>query len=186
MSTLLYSATISLDGYLAGPGGDMSWLRPYLRPTPRIDALQQDIRALLVGARTHHGDDPNRGTEQEGAFGGTWSGPVFVVTHHPPADPSADPSTTFVPDVASGIAAARAAAGDGYVNVLGADVARQCLDLGELDEVLAIVVPVFLGDGTPFFRQEGGRQVEFEPLVVESVGDASYLWLRVRRSGQPA
>lgn len=178
MSTLLYSATISLDGYMAGPGGDMSWLRPYLRPTPRVDALQQDIRALLVGATTFSGDDPNRGTEHEGAFGGTWSGPSFVVTHHPPSTPV--PDTTFVPDVASGVAAARAAAGDGYVNVLGADVARQCLDLGELDEVLAIVVPVFLGDGTPFFRQPGGRQVEFDPVVVESVADASYLWLRVR------
>jgi dihydrofolate reductase len=72
------------------------------------------------------------------------------------------------------------------VKVLGADVARQCLDLGELDEVLAIVVPVFLGDGTPFFRQAGGRRVEFETLVVESVADASYIWLRVGRSGGPA
>ena len=31
------------------------------------------------------------------------------------------------------------------MNVLGADIARRCLELGELDEVLAIVAPVLLG-----------------------------------------
>src|SRR3569833_2233520 len=86
VSTVLYSATMSLDGYIAGPGGDMSWLRPYLQPHPTVERLQQDIRALLVGGRTHRGDDPNRGTDKEGAFEGTWSGPGFVVTRHPADD----------------------------------------------------------------------------------------------------
>ncbi|MFB9931573.1 dihydrofolate reductase, partial [Amycolatopsis halotolerans] len=29
MGKLLYSAAMSLDGYIAGPGGDMGWLAPY-------------------------------------------------------------------------------------------------------------------------------------------------------------
>ena len=58
MGKVLYSVTMSLDGFIAGPGGDMSWLAPYLGPNPEIDALQRDIGALLVGNRTFRGDDP--------------------------------------------------------------------------------------------------------------------------------
>ena len=128
MGKVLYSATMSLDGYIAGPDGDMSWLAPYLGPNPEIDALQRRIGALLIGGRTFRGDDPNRGTDKEGAFSGTWTGPSFVVTHDPPADPV--DGVEFHPDVETGLAAARAAAGDDYVNILGADIARQCLELG--------------------------------------------------------
>ena len=140
MSKVLYSATMSLDGYIAGPDGDMSWLSPYLGPNPEIDALQRRIGALLIGARTFRGDDPNRGTDKEGAFSGTWTGPSFVVTHRPPAEPV--DGVEFHADLETGLAAAKAAAGDDYVNILGADIARQCLELGELDEVLAIIAPV--------------------------------------------
>lgn len=179
MSTVLYSATVSADGYLAGPGGDMSWLRPHLGANPEVDLLQERIRALLVGATTFRGDDPNRGTDAEGAFGGTWSGPSFVVTHHPPADPV--PDTTFVPDVRSGLAAARAAAGDDVVNVLGADVARQCLELGQLDEVLLIVAPVLLGDGTRFLSSPGMQRARLQRDRVDVLPHATNIWFRVVR-----
>ena len=43
MGKVLYSATMSLDGFIAGPGGDMSWLTAYLGPNPEIDALQRDL-----------------------------------------------------------------------------------------------------------------------------------------------
>src|SRR3954447_16246522 len=118
-SKLLYSATMSLDGFIAGVDGDMSWLTPHLASGPEIDALAANIGALLVGNRTFSGDDPNRGTDAEGAFGGQWHGPTFVLTHSPPVDPV--PDTTFVTDLETGVTAAREAAGGRYVNVLGAD-----------------------------------------------------------------
>ena len=179
MGKVLYSATMSMDGYIAGPGGDMSWLAPFLGPNPQVDALQRNIGALLVGGRTFRGDDPNRGTDKEGAFSGTWTGPSFVVTHDPPAEPV--PDVTFLTDVPSGLAAAKEAAGDSYVNVLGADIARQCMELGELDEVLAIIAPVLLGDGTRLFQHPGGRQVELERLSVDTVPHATNVWMRVLR-----
>lgn len=180
MGKVLYSATMSLDGYIAGPDGDMSWLAPYLGPNPQVDVLQREIGALLIGGRTFRGDDPNRGTDREGAFSGTWTGPSFVVTHRPPADP-VGAELAFLPDVPSGLAAAKAAAGDGYVNVLGADIARQCHELGELDEVLAIIAPVFLGDGTRLFEHPGGRRVRLERLSVETAPYATNVWMRVLR-----
>ena len=88
------------------------------------------------------------------------------------------PDTTFVADVRAGLAAAKEAAGDGYVNVLGADVARQCFELGEVEEVLAIVAPVLRGDGTLFFHEPGGRELSLEAVRVETLPHAVNLWFR--------
>lgn len=43
MAKLLYSVTMSVDGFIAGPGGDMSWLAEYLGPNPAVDDLIGDI-----------------------------------------------------------------------------------------------------------------------------------------------
>lgn len=173
MAKLLYSATMSLDGFIAGPGGDMSWLTEHLgEPNPTAERLLQQIGALLVGNRTFGGDDPNKGTDKEGAFGGRYEGPVVVLTHRPPAEPV--PGVTFAGDLGTAVAEAKAAAGDRYVNVLGADVARQCIEAKVLDEVLVFVAPVLLGDGVPLFDNPGGEQVRLEPLAGESAH-----WYRV-------
>ncbi|SCL23821.1 Dihydrofolate reductase [Micromonospora inyonensis] len=180
MARMLYSASMSIDGFIAGPGGDMSWLTPYLGPNPTMDDVAARTRALLVGRRTFGGDDPYRDLPGEGeAFGGGWSGPQFVLTHHPPADPV--PGVTFVTDLHTAVTRAREAAGDGYVNVLGGDVARQCLDADLLDEVLVCVVPVLLGDGVRLFDHPGGRTVRLEPVGVSEAPPATNLWLRVVR-----
>jgi len=69
-----------------------------------------------------------------------------------------------VGDLEEAVTAAKEAAGDKYVNVLGADVARQCLDVGALDEILALPVPVLLGDGVRMFDHPGGRTIRLEVL----------------------
>lgn len=178
MAKLLYSATMSLDGFIAGPGGDMSWLTEHLGPNPAVDELIGRIGALLVGNRTFRGDDPYKDTTRAGkAFGGGWSGPQFVLTHHAPATPV--PGITFVGDLDSGVAAARAAAGDKYVNVLGANVAQQCLDAGVLDEIFVCIAPVMLGDGVRLLDSPGGTNVKLERLSVTEAPRATNLWLRV-------
>lgn len=180
MAKMLYSATMSLDGFIAGPDGDMSWLTKYLGPNPTVDALVGDIGALLVGNRTFRGDDPHRGTANEGKpFGGGWSGPQFVLTHHIPDAPL--PGVTFVSDLDSAVAAAKAAAGDKYVNILGAEVARQCLDAGVLDEILVCVAPVLLGDGVRLFNRPGAASVKLERHSLTQAPQATNIWLRVVR-----
>jgi dihydrofolate reductase len=180
MGKVLYSATMSLDGFIAGRGGDMSWLTPYVGPDPAADELATRTGALLIGNRTFRGDDPLKGTSGEGEpFGGGWTGPQFVLTHHPPKEPV--PGITFVGDLAAGLAAAKAAAGDKYANVLGADVARQCLDAGALDEVFVSIVPVMLGEGVRLLDRPGGDAVRLERLSVTHSPQATNLWLRVLR-----
>lgn len=178
MTKLLYSATMSLDGYISGPDGDQSWLTKHLAPNPVVDNLLDHIGALLVGARTFTGDDPNRGTVKEGAFSGRWHGPQVVLTHNPPAISPAH--VTFFDDLPNAAAAAKAAAGNRkYVNVLGASVGRQCLEAGLLDEVLVIVAPVLLGDGTRLFHEPGGREVTLLPRDLASPLHVTNLWFDV-------
>jgi dihydrofolate reductase len=180
MARLLYSATTSFDGFIAGHGGDMSWMTGLIGPNPTVDDLVDDIGALLVGRRTYAGDDPYKGTEAEGeAFGGVWSGPQFVLTHRPPPDPV--DGVTFVGDLETAVAAASAAAGDRYVNVLGASVARQCLEAGLLDEILVCVAPVLLGDGVRLFDHAGGSNVKLERIGLTSGPLATNIWMRVVR-----
>ena len=174
MATLLYSATASLDGFIAGPGGDMSWLTPHLEaPNPTADRLVTRVTAVLAGARTFGGDDPNRGTDREGAFGGQWSGPVVVLTHRAPVE--APEGVTFAGDLRRAVDLAREAAGDGVVNVLGADVARQLVEARLLDEVLLFFAPVLLGDGVRVLDVPGGTQVLLDRLP----GETEH-WYRVR------
>jgi dihydrofolate reductase len=181
MAKMLWSVTMSLDGFIAGPGGDMSWLTEYLGPNPMVDELIGQIGALLVGNRTFRGDDPYKGVaEREGKpFGGGWSGPQFVLTHHPPDTPT--PGVTFVGDLESAVAAAKAAAGDKYVNVLGASTARQCLEAGVIDEILVLIAPVLLGDGVRLFDHPGGNKVKLERISLTQAPLATNLWLRVVR-----
>ena len=89
------------------------------------------------------------------------------------------PGVTFVGDLASGLAAAKAAAGDKYVNILGAAVARQCLEAGVLDEIFVCIAPVLLGDGVRLFDHPGGTNIKLERLSLTDAPQATNLWLRV-------
>ena len=180
MAKLLYSATMSLDGFIAGPGGDMQWLAKHLaEPNPEAASLMNDIGALLVGANTNSGDDPNAGTDKEGAFGGEYTGPVVVLTHDPPSGGDGSGGVRFATDLRSALALSKELAGDSrYINVLGAEVARQLIEAGELDEVLMFVAPVLLGDGVRMFERSGGNEVGLRPL---DASGARTLWFEVVR-----
>ena len=180
MGKTLWSFTMSLDGFMAGPGGDMGWLTEHLGPNPAIEEVIGQIGALFVGMRTFGGDDPHKGTDKEGKpFGGGWDGPQFVLTHHAPD--TAVPGITFVDDLERGLDAAKAAAGDKYVNILGANVAAQCLDAGLVDEILVLIAPVLLGDGVRMFDHPGGTNVKLERINVTEAAGATNLWFRVVR-----
>ena len=74
---------------------------------------------------------------------------------------------------------AKAAAGDGRVGLLGASVARQCLEAGLLDEIVVQVAPVLLGDGVRMFDASGSRQIKLEKTNVADSGQLTDLSFRV-------
>lgn len=178
MARFVYSVTMSVDGFVAGVDGDMSWMVPYLGPDPAMDAFVAEVGAVLVGGGTLRGRDPYEGTDGEGeVFGGGWEGPQIAVTSRPPDEPW--PGVTVTPDLDEGIRLAAEAAGDRVVNVLGATVAHGLLDRGVLDEVLVSIAPVLLGDGTRLFHQPGGAHVRLEPIAHAHLPTATFLRYRV-------
>lgn len=162
MSKLQYQCTMSLDGYIAGPGGDMSWLSGHTGPDPIMTDLFPEVGAILAGANTFRGDDPNKGTENEGAYNGQFDGPAVVLTHHIPDAPV--PGVAFADNLDHAVALAKEAADGRNVSVLGADVARQCIEAGILDEVLIVIAPVLLGDGVRLYHRPDGTAVKLDVL----------------------
>jgi dihydrofolate reductase len=171
---VLWHITMSLDGFIAGPGDDMAWLADHLGPNPTADEVLAQIGALLIGNRSYQ----LARTEAGRPYGGAWTGPQFVLTHDAPEHAAA--GFTFVSgDIEQAVATAKAAAGDKYVVVFGASTAQQCLDAGVLDEVLVHIAPVLLGDGVRLFDRPGGTNVKLERISLTDSPRVTNLWLRV-------
>ena len=168
MTKVLWHITMSLDGFIGTSGNDMAWMQDYVGPNEAVDEVVPRIGAVLLGNRTFAG-----GTGEGKPYGSLWNGPMFVLTHRPPDAPVKD--YAFVTSLAEGLATAKAAAGDKYVAILGADVAKQCIAAGELDEILVHQVPVLLGDGVRMFQYPGGTNVRLEPPLVTN------RWFQVAR-----
>ena len=74
---------------------------------------------------------------------------------------------------------ARAVAGGKNLEILGADLASQCLQRGLVDKVLVSVLPVLVGDRVPFSTSGRGR-IDLEPFSNEQSGPVTMLRFRVR------
>jgi dihydrofolate reductase/nitroimidazol reductase NimA-like FMN-containing flavoprotein (pyridoxamine 5'-phosphate oxidase superfamily) len=179
MGEVLWHVTMSLDGFIAGPGDAMDWVFEYPDPSMAADDVIATTGALLVGRRTYEVEDRQRG----GFYGGAWTGPCFVLTHRAPAEVPDWMTGTFVgADIEDAVARAQAAAGQKNVVILGADVARQCIERGLLDEVVVHVAPVLLGDGVRLFARQGGPPVRLERTAVEPSGQLTALRFRVAKA----
>jgi len=119
-----------------------------------------------------------QGTASRGE-GYPFSGPIFVLTHRPPDPP--EPGVTYLTgDIGKAVATALEAAGGKNLEILGADVAGQCLQRGLVDEIQVYVLPVLLGDGIRFSSPGLGR-IDLEPLGSTQAGAVTILRFRVRK-----
>lgn len=181
---VIWQTAMSLDGFIAGPDDAMEWVFEYDEPgpDPAFEEMVAGIGALLVGKRTY-GVGAKEGQVEEATkpYGGAWSGPQFVLTHDPES-PASDPDVTFLSgDIATAVATARTAAADKDVVVLGADVARQCLEAGLVDEIFIYLAPVLLGDGVRLFERPASAPVKLEKIDVAETGQTTQLRFRVPR-----
>ncbi len=170
---------MSLDGFIAGPDHDMDWVFEYTTPDEFPDIVAA-TGAMLSGRRSYDVGQRDAGKPSGEAYGGAWDGPVFVLTHEPP--PAASPArVTFLSgDIEAAVATAREAAGAKDLVIIGADVVRQCLQHGLVDELLLMVLPVLLGDGTPLYSPGELARVELEPISSRLAGSVTILRYRVR------
>jgi dihydrofolate reductase len=164
---------MSVDGFIAGPDHAMDWVFDYMKDDlfPEVMAA---TGAMLIGRGTH--EVAKRMSVEDTEYDG---GSLFVLTHRPPEEP--EPGVTFLScGLAEAVDTARAAAGGKNLEILGADLASQCLQQGLVDEVLVYVLPVLLGDGVRFSTSGLGR-IDLEPFSNTQSGPVTMLRFRVRK-----
>jgi dihydrofolate reductase len=198
MTKVLAGITTSVDGYIAGPndgpgkglgeGGERLHYWVFGGPWtyddgPKGDASGDDAEWLaemtsrigaVVGGRWTYEAARHWGDENP------WGLPFFIVTHRPEEEPEGG-AFTFVSGVEEAVERAREAAGEKDVHVMGgADVLRQALEAGLVDELTIIIAPVVLGDGKRLF--EGfSESLELEQLGVRQSQFATFIDYRVNR-----
>jgi dihydrofolate reductase len=198
MSKVLAAITMSVDGYVAGPndgpgnglgdGGERLHYWVFGGPwTYHDEALgeatgagaewlaeaMERVGAVVGGRWTYEAADRWGGKNP-------WGVPFFIVTHRPEEAPEGSP-LTFVSGIEEAVERAREAAGGKDVHVMGgADLIRQALTAGLVDDLTIIVAPVVLGGGKRLF--EGFSQsLELESVRVRESEYATFLDYRVKR-----
>jgi dihydrofolate reductase len=198
MTKVLAGITTSLDGYITGPddgpgkglgeGGER--LHYWVFGGPWSYADEHDSEA--IGADKQYLDEMmgrlgavigGRGTfEAADRWGGSnpWPVPFFIITHHPDDGPQGA-GFTFVDGLDEAIGRAREAAGGKDVQIMGgADVIRQALATGYVDELSISIAPVVLGAGKRLF--DGFDQsIDLDHLQTLQGPFATHITYRVRR-----
>ncbi len=156
---VLWHFTMSLDGFVAGPGHGMDWMSGTTF-RPGLIAEYASTTGAVLGGRDGWDAYPDAGS----IYGGAWQGPVFVLTHHPEDAPPGKNVTFLNCDVAEAVRIALAAAGGKNVEVFSANIGRQLLERGLIDEIDLHIAPVLLGDGIRLFDNPGGAPVKLQLL----------------------
>lgn len=170
----------SLDGFIAGPDNDLSWLPgpDDVPPAPgeglSYEAFMADVGAMLMGRTTY---DVVRG------FGGEWpyDKPIVVATRRVLTDaPAGVQAGNGGIDALLDQAVALADGRDVYVD--GGSLVRQALDAGRVDELVITTVPTVLGAGASLFGGLAQRHA-FERVRVTPFGPQMVQWtLRPQRA----
>ncbi len=138
----------SLDGFIAGPDDDLSWLPTDAAPSEDgalgFEAFMADVGAMLMGRRTY---EVVRSLSDAWAYGDT---PVLVATHR---ELESDiPTVRAVSGTMDALLdTALEAAGGRDVYVDGGGMVQAALEAGRVDELIITMVPVLLGGGVPLF-----------------------------------
>jgi dihydrofolate reductase len=198
MARILAGITTSLDGYTTGPndgperglgdGGERlhywvfggAWSydggargEPTGADKEVLDEAMERVGAVIGGRNTY---------EAAGAWGGEnpWGLPFFILTHRPQDEPEAG-GFSFVNGLDEAITRAREAAGDKDVSIMGgADVIRQALRAGLVEELSISIAPLVLGAGKRLF--DGfDETVVLEHVLVRQSAFATHITYRVVR-----
>ena len=177
---IVLHVAMSLDGFIAGPGHDMSWTggAEYDTSGQFADDIARSTGVVLAGRGWYDVASADEGGAVAGIYGGAWSGPVLVLTHQAQRLAS-DPAVEAVSDLETALARAEELAGGRAVSIFGGDVAGQVLALGRLDEIIVQIVPVVLGDGVRLFGAAPAPQVRLERSYVGTSGMLTDIRFRV-------
>ena len=178
MGKVAWGFTSSIDGFIAGPGHDMAWFDALEPLPPGVTGRMAEAVGVIISGRNGYDAAKAQQDEREGAtaeaYGGAWSGTEFILTHRP-EELAGDPTVTALNcDVAEAVRRAREIAGEQDVQIISADIARQALEHGLIDELQVFVAPVMLGDGIRIFDFPGGRRYDWELTGIIAGAERSF------------
>jgi dihydrofolate reductase len=163
MRNIILLAHVSLDGFMAGPGGDMSFIKFDAELGDHTYPLIGSADTAVYGRTTYQlmegywpgvADDATAGAHQRKHA--RWYLDVAKIVASRTLPPSSDPRLTIVADdIAGAVAAARRASG-GDIMIFGSpSVARTLAAHDLIDEWRLSIHPAIVGSGLPLFAREG-------------------------------
>ena len=170
MRTVIYSMSVSLDGFIAGPDGDIGWAAP--------DEELLLGRGLYEDMLPWETAETTRSNPAELEFARIWK-PIPKVVFSTTLEQVEGNARLASDDVAGEVAKLKEAPGEGVVSVGGAGLASTLIKLDLIDEYRLFVNPVVLGGGTPYFPALD-RRIELELLETRTFG-SRVVYLRNRR-----
>ena len=190
MGSVVIDMSMSLDGYIAAPndnpqqglGEDGMRLHNWAFDDPSVfeewfGNLLEETGAVIMGRRSY-----DNSIEAWGGKGPLGDVACFVVTHRG-FEPASSTFTVVTDGIESALALARDAAGDKRIGLMGADIDRQFLAAGLVDEIRIHLVDVLLGGGRRLF-DELPQRVELERTGLgqtDGVTHLEYSIVRERR-----
>ena len=172
LGKVVVNRAMSVDGFIAGPDHAMDWVLEYMKEDPFPEVMAA-TGAMLVGRGTH--EVAKRMSEEDRLRRGAGVRPHASATGRAGA-------RSDIPQLRRRRGRRHGACCRGRKNleILGADLASQCLQRRLVDEVLVYVLPVLLGDGVRFSTSSLGR-IDLEPFSNTQSGLVTMLRFRVRR-----
>jgi dihydrofolate reductase len=173
---VIYSMSVSLDGFIAGPDGAIDWAAPDEELMAFHTEQSRQLDAHLCGRGLY--EDMLPWETREGDFAGIWQAIPKVVfsTTLETVQGNARLATENVADELSRLDKTRVT----NVSVGGAGLAATLVKHDLIDEYRLFVNPVVLGRGTPFFPERRER-LKLELVETRTFG-SRVVYLRHRRT----
>jgi dihydrofolate reductase len=147
MRRVRYQVACSLDGFIAGPDDDFSWITP--EPSFDFDGLYAQFDTLLMGRRTY---------EIVRAAGEGFRGKEVVVASRT-LPPEQNPEIEVVRDgLEERIRELRGRSGGDIWLYGGGELFSQVLTWGLVDTVEPAIIPILLGGGIPLLPSPAVRR----------------------------
>ena len=179
MRNVIFSMGVSLDGFVAGPGGAIDWSAPDEELHRFHNEQTLELGAHLIGRRLYETMlpwetmDPSTG-DVIGEFARIWQALPKIVfsTTMSEVEGNARLATSSIEEELARL-------GDAEVAVGGAGLAAELTRRGLIDEYRLFVNPVVVGGGTPFFPALDHR-IGLELLEARTFG-SRVVYLRYQR-----
>jgi dihydrofolate reductase len=184
MPKLIYSMGVSLDGFIAGPDGEIDWSAPDEELHRFHNQQMREIGVHLCGRRLYevmtYWDTIDEGSsvpDHELEFARVWRDIPKVVFSNTLARVAGN-ARLARDSVHQEISKLKEQQGNDLA-VGGAGLAATCMQLGLVDEYRLFLSPVVLGAGTPYFLALDER-IDMELVETQTFG-ARVVYLRYRR-----